>query len=71
MLTICIRGFKEWGNGHLSDWAQKDIEDIVGEDLDDILDESPETTLFHELTHAQKYFGASKVMGKTFTQFSF
>ncbi|KAJ5173258.1 hypothetical protein N7492_005851 [Penicillium capsulatum] len=57
VLTICASSFRKWGNEHLKDWADRGIEDIVSEDLDDILADSPETSLFHELTHAEKYFG--------------
>lgn len=64
VLTICARAFKRWGDRHLSDWAKKDINEIKFKALDDIIGEVPEGTLFHELTHAEAYFGVPGIMGK-------
>lgn len=64
VMTICTGTFEKWGVRTLSGWADEDIGNFEFEELNYMLEDLAELTLFHEITHAEAYFGTDGVMGK-------
>ncbi|MBZ6374533.1 MAG: hypothetical protein LBE67_05840 [Kocuria palustris] len=70
-MTICPKAWNEWqGKDTLATKQSKALKSLLGETIDDIVNETPESVLLHELTHAQAFFGAS-VLGKPDKSISF
>ncbi|KAF3024569.1 hypothetical protein E8E15_008120 [Penicillium rubens] len=59
-MTICPKAWNEWqGKDTLATKQSKALKSLLGETIDDLVNETPESVLLHELTHAQAFFGAS------------
>lgn len=64
VLTICTGTFETWSDKTLSNWLDEEIGAFETEELDHMLENLGEVTLFHEITHAEAYFGTDGIMGK-------